>query len=142
MLDFLWRSRCGTVGPAASLQCQDAGSTGLEDLVLLQLWLGSDPWPQNSMCCGAVQKETHRQPISSTVFFSCPTPHPQARSCELELEPQPLPQPLPQPWQHWIRATSATYTNPNPLIEARDQTHILPETALGSQPFEPHWKLQ
>ena len=34
--------------------------------------------------------------------------------------------------QHWIL---------NPLSEARDQTHILTDTMLGSYPAEPQWKL-
>lgn len=38
-----------------------------KDLVLMQLWLGSqlwilsDPWPRNSMCCGAAKNERKRK---------------------------------------------------------------------------------
>ena len=53
---------------AVSLQCQDAGSilnsaSGLRIWhcrsygCRLQLQLQSDPWPGNSMCCGAATKE-------------------------------------------------------------------------------------
>ena len=52
----------GTMGLAASLQCQDAGlilvrHSGLKKLALpqlwcrSQLWLRSDPWPGNSISC-------------------------------------------------------------------------------------------
>ena len=52
----------GTMGLAASLQCQDAGlilvrHSGLKNLALpqlwcrSQLWLRSDPWPGNSISC-------------------------------------------------------------------------------------------
>ena len=55
-------SCCGITGPTAALQGQGTGSIPgpaqwVKALVLLQLrcrlqrWLGSDPWPKNSVCC-------------------------------------------------------------------------------------------
>ena len=41
-----------------------ASHSGLKDPVLSQrrshLWLGSDPWPGNSICCGAAKKENNK----------------------------------------------------------------------------------
>lgn len=55
-------SHCGTTESAAALQYQATGSIRgqaqwVKDPVLSQLWhwwqlwLGSDPWPENSICC-------------------------------------------------------------------------------------------
>ena len=52
---------CGAMGSAVSLQYQHAG--GLKDLALpllrhrSQLQLGSDPWPENSICHRAAKKK-------------------------------------------------------------------------------------
>ena len=54
-------SRRDTMGSLVSLQHQDAGSVPglaqLKDPALLQLQLGSDPWPTNSIRHGAAKKE-------------------------------------------------------------------------------------
>ena len=56
----------GEMGLAVSPQHQDAGlspslTQWVKDPALqqlrLQLQLGSDPWPRNSICCGAAKKE-------------------------------------------------------------------------------------
>ena len=49
-------SCCGTMGSVASLQHQDAGSI-LSLACRSQLWLGSDPWPENSICHRAAKKQ-------------------------------------------------------------------------------------
>ena len=68
-----WRSSCcGVTGSVASLKCQaqvpsPAWPRGLKDPELpnlqhrLQPWLGSDPWPGNSICCGVVRKKNKKQ---------------------------------------------------------------------------------
>ena len=49
-----------------------AQHSGLKDLALpqllqrLQLWLRSDPWPRNSICCGEGQKQTNKQTNKQT----------------------------------------------------------------------------
>ena len=61
-------SRCDEMGSAASWQCWDTGSNprlarlvknlALPQLQLrLQLLLGSDPWPRNSICHGVAGKK-------------------------------------------------------------------------------------
>ena len=65
-------SHCGTTGLAVSLECWDAGSIpgpaqGVKDLALLQLrytsqlWVGSDPWPGNSICCRIKTKNEYKE---------------------------------------------------------------------------------
>ena len=55
-----------------SWECWDAGSIPsltqwVQDLALpqlqlrSQLWIGSNPWPRNSICCGAAKKEKRRK---------------------------------------------------------------------------------
>ena len=62
-------SQCGATELAESLQSQDqvpspAQHSGFKDLALMQLrrgsqlWLGSDPWPRNSIYHRAAKKET------------------------------------------------------------------------------------
>ena len=59
---------CGAVGSAASWECWDAGlipscTQRLKDLALLKLrlclhlWLGSYPWPRNSICSRMAKKK-------------------------------------------------------------------------------------
>ena len=48
---------------------QHSGS-GVEDLVLLQLWLGSDPWPRNSICHGVAEKEKRKKEMTESAFSS------------------------------------------------------------------------
>ena len=60
-----WSSHCGAMGSVVSWECWDAGLTpGLAQWVKpqwirLQLWLASDPWPENSICHGAAKKENN-----------------------------------------------------------------------------------
>ena len=65
-------SRCGAMGSAASWEHWDAGlipspAQQVKDLVLLQLWLRSQPqlrsetWPRNSTWCRAAKKEEKKQ---------------------------------------------------------------------------------
>ena len=51
-------SHCGITGYAASWEHSGLGNLVLLQLQLgLQLWLRSDPWPGNSICCGTAKKE-------------------------------------------------------------------------------------
>lgn len=71
-----WSSCCGTMGSAVSLQCWDAGSilcwhSGLKDPALLQLqhrlqlWLGSDSWPGNSICHQEAKKKKEKYSLTA-----------------------------------------------------------------------------
>ena len=66
-INALGSSHCDTRRLAVFWQCQNSGlilawHSGLKDPALLQLkhrsqlWLRSDPWPRNSMCCEAAKK--------------------------------------------------------------------------------------
>ena len=67
-----WSSCCGTTGLVASLQPWGSSSIlGLAQWVkdpellqlqrMSQLQLRSDPWPGNSICCGAAKKEKKKR---------------------------------------------------------------------------------
>ena len=71
---------CVTTGLAASLQHQDTGSilaghSGLKYLALLQvgnrlqLWLGPDPWPGNSLCHRWPKKKKKMVTVDILVLF-------------------------------------------------------------------------
>ena len=56
------------MGSTVSLECWDTGLiTVVKDLALLQLrlrsqlQLGSDPWPENSICCMEAKKEKEEE---------------------------------------------------------------------------------
>ena len=61
------RILCDATGSAAFLEPWDTGSIpglaqwvkalALLPLCCSQLWLGSDPWPRNSVCCRAAKKK-------------------------------------------------------------------------------------
>ena len=53
-------SCCGAMALAASRVRSPAQHSGLKEMQLRcgsQLWLGSDPWPRNSICLGVAKKE-------------------------------------------------------------------------------------
>lgn len=94
-----WSSHGGTTGWAASPQRQDAVPSpaqlsGLKDPALpqlrrrWQLWLRSDPWPGNPMCCEAARKDKKQRqkvPVGATTpWKETMTPEEQAGK---ELEP-------------------------------------------------------
>ena len=54
---MLWHNGTGGVAGALGLRFEPEPSAVVEDLVLLQLWLASDPWLRNSICCGVAKKE-------------------------------------------------------------------------------------
>ena len=65
-------SCCGAMGLVASWECWDAGlipglTQRVKDPALpllrlrVQLWLGSDPWPGNSICHGTAKKEKKKK---------------------------------------------------------------------------------
>ena len=59
-------SCCSVMGSATSLECQDMGlipsrAQWVKDLVLPQLWLGSDPCPGNPMCCKVAKNEKKKK---------------------------------------------------------------------------------
>ena len=77
----LQSSHCGTTGLVASWECWNVGSTlGLsqwvKDLVLpqlqfqWQLWLGSDPWPRNSICCGPKKRREEKKKKKTPTSFT------------------------------------------------------------------------
>ena len=64
---LLWNKGIGSYLYGAGIRVQSlAQLSGFENPVLLQLQrrsqrrLGSDPWPGNSLCCGAANKEKKR----------------------------------------------------------------------------------
>ena len=65
---------CGTTGSAVSQERWDTGSIPspaqwVKDPALLRfrlwLWLRSDPWPGNSMCCGVAKHEKIKKVLTS-----------------------------------------------------------------------------
>ena len=92
-------SHCGTTGLAVSLECWDAGSIpgpaqGVKDLALLQLrytsqlWVGSDPWPGNSICCRIKTKNEYKELPHQPSNFSperCSAVHSTAQSLNLNV---------------------------------------------------------
>ena len=58
-------SRCGGMGLAASLQCQDVGSIPCPAQGVkgsgAALEIGSDPWPRNPICHGVDKKERKKK---------------------------------------------------------------------------------
>lgn len=56
----------GTTGLTASLEQWDAGS-----IPNVAQWLGSDPWPINSICHGVAQKKKEKETIGCSMEFPC-----------------------------------------------------------------------
>ena len=78
-----WRSHCGATSSVVSWECWDevqslAWHSGLRiwcchscKLQLkLQVWLGSDPWPRNSICLGVAKKKKIVFGIQALLFTS------------------------------------------------------------------------
>ena len=67
ILEFsLWCTRMGGISGALQRRFNPTPSTWIKDLVLplrhrSQLWLGSDPWPRNSISRGAAKKEKKKK---------------------------------------------------------------------------------
>lgn len=56
---LLWRNGIGSISGALDTDLIPGLAQWVKDLAWpqLQLWLGSDSWPRNSVCCGTARKE-------------------------------------------------------------------------------------